>query len=272
MTSLLPGNTLLLPMPTGVFPSTILALQDHWMLVEVQPPDGSPTSLLLFKRSSWLSQPDQCLARELSYWELPLFCLRAISEAGTSWVGRPKELDASRPSLPSPATLLRQRAFCLTLLPFLQQGTGASLLAALCRQYPWIKGWSNGACLILAEALCLWISTPQPSALNPTVRMRLRVLVYPPSEPFHVVASLSLAQEEWLIDAHGIWTPPSLLLRHTRDVPPVLLEALPELLTNISQDAACSRELATHLQATFGPFPLHLFFPVEQHILPSLAS
>lgn len=260
MAPLTPGSTLILPFSTGRVPATILALQDRFALVELRPPDHAPTSLFLLNLLAFLHQPERPpVGRSLEYAALPAFWLLAIVEAGVSWIGRPSE----GPPLPPPAHFFRQEECAWRLLQFLHEGPGTHLLKALQAEEPWILGWSQGACVVLAEALCFWISDAQAAHPGSPVQVRLRFLGHSPTDAFHAVASMREDTQEYLLDAQGIWSPEVLLGWHNAVHPASLLDAREECFADILRDPARSRAWADQFQHHLGAFPLQAFFPVR---------
>lgn len=258
MAPLAPGSTLILPFSAGQVPATILALRDRFALVELCPPDNAPTSLFLLNLVAFLYQPERPpVGRSLDYADLPDFWFQAIVEAGVPWIGRLPE----GPPLPTPALLLCQYECAQRLLQFLQEGPGTYLLKALQEDEPWILGWSQGACGVLAEALCFWISDAQGNCPASSVQVRLRFLGHSSTDPFHVLARMREGMQEYLLDAEGIWTPDALLSWHNSVHPACFLDAREEFFSDILRDPARSRAWADQFQRHLGIFPLQAFFP-----------
>lgn len=260
MAPLTPGSTLILPFPTGRVPATILALRERFALVELRPPGNAPTSLFLLNLVALLHHPERPpVGRALDYAALPAFWFQAIAEAGISWIGRLPE----GPPVPPPALLFRQYECARRLLQFLQEGPGTHLLKALQEAEPWILGWSQGACAVLAEALCFWMSDAQENAPASPVQVRLRFLGHSSTDPFHVLASMREGVQEYLLDAQGIWSPDALLAWHNAVHPACFLDAREEFFSDILRDPVRSRAWADQFQHHLGAFPLQAFFPVR---------
>lgn len=257
MAPLTPGSTLILPFSTGHVPATILALQERFALVELRPPGNAPTSLFLLNLVALLHQPERPpVGRALDYADLPDYWFQAIVEAGVLWIGRLPE----GPPLPPPSLLFCQYECAQRLLQFLQEGPGISLLKDLQEEEPWILGWSQGACVVLAEALCFWISDAQGSFPASPVQVGLRFLGHSPTDPFHALASMREGTQEYLLDAQGIWSPEALLAWHNTVHPACLLDAREECFVEMLRDPTRSRAWAEQLQRHLGAFPLQAFF------------
>jgi hypothetical protein len=143
----------------------------------------------------------------------------------------------------------------------------SALLASPCPYCSRVRSWTQGGCLVGAEAMRRWMENSL-DLLACDARLSLVAVATDETEAAHVLVALRNAREERFIDAVGVWTRQALERRlaseYAYDAHALVpWEEVAVDRVRIPFDAQVAQQLEATLAQSLGPFSLGYVFPTS---------
>jgi hypothetical protein len=164
-----------------------------------------------------------------------------------------------------------QGQFLQAFRHFWMSGPALHILSALrtspCPYCSCVRSWTQGGCLVGAEALRRWMENSLDMLLS-TARVSLVAVATDETEAAHVLVALRNSREERFMDAVGVWTRQALerRLAHEYAYDAHTLVPWEEVAVDrvrIPFDAPIAQRLEAALAQGLGPFSAAYVFPTS---------